>query len=327
MGKIFDALEKFSKERGDTASDRIKDSDYEALMQFDEATGKIDIRNPKIASDSIAFKRLMTYRLINDNGTLTPAGRAKYEEMTTKAKKNAVTGAAREVEQPVFKQKEKVSRKFEKARQSDWTLLMNYDRQTGNLLKYDSETGQLNDESRNILQDPATVQRLIDNQMILPGGWLTPEAKRECERMAEKLEAKQTEESAKPGKLIAADKRDKAFESPERLNKADMDALLQHDPETGKLDMRQPAILKDAGIVKRLLKNEMIDAEGKLSPEAMVRCRTLTGLRQEAEVKVLAAKLDEVLNTDDHKWYLDKLDPEEKAKRKKAAAEFKARYD
>ena len=39
------------------------------------------------------------------------------------------------------------------------------------------------------------------------------------------------------------------------------------------------------------------------------------------------AKLDEVLNSDDHKWYLDKLDPEEKAKRAKAAAEFKARYD
>ena len=41
----------------------------------------------------------------------------------------------------------------------------------------------------------------------------------------------------------------------------------------------------------------------------------------------MQAKLDEVLNSDDHKWYLDKLDPKEKAKRKKAAAEFKARYD
>ena len=200
MGKIFDALEKFSKERGDTASDRIKDSDYEALMQFDEATGKIDIKNPKIASDSIAFKRLMTYRLINDNGTLTPAGRAKYEEMTRKSKQGAATTAAKTVEKPVFEkkaQKEQVSRKFEKARQSDWTLLMNYDRQTGNLLKYDSETGQLDDESRNILQDPATVQRLIDNQMIMPGGWLTPEARRECARMEEKVEEKHIGESVK----------------------------------------------------------------------------------------------------------------------------------
>jgi len=48
---------------------------------------------------------------------------------------------------------------------------------------------------------------------------------------------------------------------------------------------------------------------------------------KEDAAKALAAKLDEVLNSDDHKWYLDKLDPAEKAKRQKAAEEFKARYD
>jgi hypothetical protein len=48
---------------------------------------------------------------------------------------------------------------------------------------------------------------------------------------------------------------------------------------------------------------------------------------KQEEALILQAKLDEVLNSDDHKWYLDKLDPEEKAKRKKAAAEFKSRYD
>jgi len=37
--------------------------------------------------------------------------------------------------------------------------------------------------------------------------------------------------------------------------------------------------------------------------------------------------IDEVLNTDDHKWYLNKEDPEVKAARKKAAAEFKAKYN
>jgi len=42
--------------------------------------------------------------------------------------------------------------------------------------------------------------------------------------------------------------------------------------------------------------------------------------------EAVQVKLDEVLNSDDHKWYLGKLDPEEKARRKKAAEEFKARY-
>lgn len=41
----------------------------------------------------------------------------------------------------------------------------------------------------------------------------------------------------------------------------------------------------------------------------------------------LQAELDKVLGTDNHKWFLGKMDPAEQAKRKKAAEEFKARYD
>ena len=46
-----------------------------------------------------------------------------------------------------------------------------------------------------------------------------------------------------------------------------------------------------------------------------------------ADAKKLEEKLDEVLNTVNHRWYLGKLDPEEAARRKKAAEEFKARYN
>ncbi len=48
--------------------------------------------------------------------------------------------------------------------------------------------------------------------------------------------------------------------------------------------------------------------------------------KKQAAAKALQAKLDEILNTDDHKWYLGKTDPAKAAARKKAAAEFKARY-
>jgi hypothetical protein len=48
--------------------------------------------------------------------------------------------------------------------------------------------------------------------------------------------------------------------------------------------------------------------------------------RKEAAQK-LAALLAQTLETEGHRWYLDKLDPEEKAARAKAAAEFKARYE
>ncbi|MCB9913755.1 MAG: hydroxylamine oxidoreductase [Planctomycetes bacterium] len=42
--------------------------------------------------------------------------------------------------------------------------------------------------------------------------------------------------------------------------------------------------------------------------------------------EALQAKLDEVLNTPDHRWYLGKMDPAEAEKRAKAAEEFKKRY-
>ncbi len=45
-----------------------------------------------------------------------------------------------------------------------------------------------------------------------------------------------------------------------------------------------------------------------------------------AAAEALEAKIDEVLNSDHHKWYLGKMDPEEKERRKKAAEEFKSRY-
>jgi len=48
--------------------------------------------------------------------------------------------------------------------------------------------------------------------------------------------------------------------------------------------------------------------------------------KKQDAARALQAKLDAVLNSDDHKWYLDKMDPAEKERRKKAAAELKAKY-
>ncbi len=40
----------------------------------------------------------------------------------------------------------------------------------------------------------------------------------------------------------------------------------------------------------------------------------------------LSAKLSEILNSPNHRWYLNKMDPAEAARRKKSAEEFKERY-
>ena len=36
--------------------------------------------------------------------------------------------------------------------------------------------------------------------------------------------------------------------------------------------------------------------------------------------------IEQTLNTDNHKWFLNKMDPEEKARREKAVQEFQKRY-
>jgi hypothetical protein len=55
------------------------------------------------------------------------------------------------------------------------------------------------------------------------------------------------------------------------------------------------------------------------------------GSESKDQSQVLAAELltdllNEILNSNNHNWYIGKLDPDEKERRKKAAEEFKARY-
>ena len=42
--------------------------------------------------------------------------------------------------------------------------------------------------------------------------------------------------------------------------------------------------------------------------------------------ETLQAAIDEVLQSDDHKWFIGEMDPEEAVARKKAAEEFRTRY-
>lgn len=48
--------------------------------------------------------------------------------------------------------------------------------------------------------------------------------------------------------------------------------------------------------------------------------------QQEAAHK-LKAKIDEVLNSKNHRWFLNKMDPKEKARRARRTSKFKSRYD
>ena len=83
MGKIFNAVDKYRKDRFGP-SIGIPASDFEVLKKFNPATGKIDFQNPDIAKYKKGINRLITNGLIHSNGLLTPAGRAMVEELTHK---------------------------------------------------------------------------------------------------------------------------------------------------------------------------------------------------------------------------------------------------
>jgi len=181
LGKIFKALEKYKKERGATRqTEKLKPGDYEALLQYDRDTGKLDLKHPLVIQDPGTVKRLLTFRLIQADGSLTPAGKAKYAELRGPEPKTAVRQPVSVPEKkthstqppPVSETDLQVPLKpvvREKLTPSDWDVLMQYDRAAG---KLDVK-----------IQDEDVVRRLLDNDMIFDGGKLTPHALQLCREL------------------------------------------------------------------------------------------------------------------------------------------------
>ncbi|MCK7510708.1 MAG: hypothetical protein MZV70_46025 [Desulfobacterales bacterium] len=55
----------------------------------------------------------------------------------------------------------------------DYDALVNYDRETGHLVKYDRNNGQVDGQRIDLLKNQGSIQRLLDNELIYPGGKLT----------------------------------------------------------------------------------------------------------------------------------------------------------
>lgn len=72
--------------------------------------------------------------------------------------------------------------------QSDLFALMQYDRQTGHLLKYDPSSGEVDQQSIDTLRSQGTIQRLLDGKLIYPSGKLTPRGISECKRLEKELD-------------------------------------------------------------------------------------------------------------------------------------------
>ncbi len=67
--------------------------------------------------------------------------------------------------------------------QMDYDALVNYDRETGHLVKYDRHNGQVDGQRIDLLKSQGTIQRLLDNELIHPSGKLTHRGQDEASRL------------------------------------------------------------------------------------------------------------------------------------------------
>jgi len=79
--------------------------------------------------------------------------------------------------------------------QLDYDALVNYDHETGHLVKYDRNNGQVDGRSIELLREQGTIQRLLDNELIYSGGKLTHRGLLEANRL-ERLRIAQPRPSA-----------------------------------------------------------------------------------------------------------------------------------
>lgn len=79
---------------------------------------------------------------------------------------------------------------------ADLSVLMAYDQKTGHLLSYDPATGQVDNDSMEVLRNKGTIQRLLENGLIFPGGKLTPNGLQECERLRNLMQISRAAASA-----------------------------------------------------------------------------------------------------------------------------------
>jgi exopolysaccharide/PEP-CTERM locus tyrosine autokinase len=183
----------------------LSDSDLAFLMTYDRETGHLlryDAKTGRLNNDSVGIlnesgilQRLLNSKMIYPGGKLTPAGIKKCAESARKSEITADSELAASEPDHASRQIALVPTEYEDLSESDWATLVKYDRNTGNILRYDPETGQPDNHSRVILKDPDLIQRLIDKNLIVPGGWLTAKAKLECEKREQRMKRLSTDRS------------------------------------------------------------------------------------------------------------------------------------
>jgi len=196
--KFQPKIKRNKKETPRRPSVHLRGNDWQALMQHDRLTGKMDLKSKEVIRDPGSVKRLLEAEMIDSHGKLTPEARKKCAALEEKLQNRPLLGAAALKPSDARKTARSPGKKDRNVIPALWAVLMKYDRKTGNLLKIDPRTGQFDKTSRSILRNPSIIQRLVEKKLILPGGWLTPVAQKGCIRIEKKINAREAKESAGP---------------------------------------------------------------------------------------------------------------------------------
>ena len=178
---------KHGKSKHTKSTMSLRKTDWEILMKHDPSSDELDIRSKEVIRDPASVKRLLEAEMIDPFGKLTSRAREKCKALAQKLDNSLLALSPNPPRHDEGAAPLPARQKIGKITPFVWDVLMKYDRQTGNLLRVDPETGLLDDCSRAILKKPSLIQLLIDKKLIQSGGWLTPKAKEGCARLEKKL--------------------------------------------------------------------------------------------------------------------------------------------
>jgi len=136
--------------------------------------------------------------------------------------------------------KERKEARIVRLTRPDVDALLRYDRETGHLLQYNAQTGEVDIPSMEVLRNKGTIHRLLDNKLIFPSGILTERGLHECERLAKLMQV--SEPSAPvPDTIVESDA--EKVEPPHIVADIEKDTLRQPREKSGKAPaLQQPQV-------------------------------------------------------------------------------------
>ena len=143
--------------------------------------------------------------------------------------------------------KERKEAQIARLTRPDVDALLGYDRETGHLLQYNAQTGEVDIPSMEVLRNKGTIQRLLDNKLIFPSGVLTERGLQECERLAKLMQVSKPSAPV-PDTIVESDVEE--VEPPHVVADIEKDAFRQPREISGEAPALQPPQVEEPPVIE-----------------------------------------------------------------------------